>query len=87
MSAPTTFVDAITRLRDVLAVNKKMHAGVADIIKDTRYSSGERKACEGFNAILKFNNEQLREISVGIAQLAMATSKEDFDKIIAAVAE
>lgn len=87
MSAPTSHVEAITRIRAVLEVNRKMHASLADIIKDTRYSSVERGACEGFNVLLEFNNEQLHKISVGMAQVAMASSNEDFDKIIAAVAK
>lgn len=86
MSIPTTFVDAISRLRATYSLNKEIAETLGNLLKTPGGTYSERQlittTAEGFER----TSTDLKEISVGIAQLAIVNSKEDFDKIIAAVA-
>jgi hypothetical protein len=87
MSAPTTFVETIERLRDSRSLNLELAESLRTILRTSGGTSSERQIVAELAKAFDRTGEEMQELSIGLAQLAMANSKEDFDKIIAAVAK
>ena len=86
MSVPTSYEEAISEIRDLMTANRNLAINIRSLATSHPRDPNAQvmvEVAKVFDAMV----ERLRDLSTGVANLALANSKEDFEKVLAALAK
>ena len=86
MSVPTNYEEAITEIRDLMTINRDLCINLRALAASHPRDPNAKVVAEVSKAF-DITADRLRDLSTGIANLALANSNEDFSKVLAALAK
>ena len=86
MSVPTTYEEVITDIRELMTVNRDLALNMRSLASSHPRDPNAKVVLE-VSKVFDVTADRLRDLSTGIANLALANSKEDFEKVLAALSK